>query len=99
MKLHGIAKTCPNSRRLIARRARARLDALLRPLFAHGPLSGKGVLTTTGRRTGKPRRHSVRAIRQRDRVLLGLDLRDPFVLVRQSPGESAGSVTTPTSRS
>jgi deazaflavin-dependent oxidoreductase (nitroreductase family) len=70
MKLHGIAKTCPNSRRLIARRARARLDALLRPLFAHGPLSGKGVLTTTGRRTGKPRRHSVRAIRQRDRVYL-----------------------------
>ena len=46
------------------------LDALLRPLFAHGPLSGKGVLTTTGRRTGKPRRHSVRAVRQGDRVYL-----------------------------
>src|SRR5262245_32591452 len=46
------------------------LDALLRPWFAHGPHPGMGVLTTIGRRSGKRRRHCVRAIRTGDRVYL-----------------------------
>jgi deazaflavin-dependent oxidoreductase (nitroreductase family) len=51
------------------RRAKV-LEAILRPWFAHGPHSGVAVLTTIGRRTGKPRRHCVRAIRRGDRVYL-----------------------------
>jgi deazaflavin-dependent oxidoreductase (nitroreductase family) len=46
------------------------LDALLRPWFAHGPHRGMGVLTTVGRRSGRPHRHCVRAIRSGDRVYL-----------------------------
>lgn len=46
------------------------LDALLRPWFAHGPHPGMGVLTTVGRRSGRRRRHCVRAIRTSDRVYL-----------------------------
>jgi deazaflavin-dependent oxidoreductase (nitroreductase family) len=44
------------------------LDMLLRPWFAHGPHRGMGVLTTVGRRSGKLRRHAVRAIRKDGRV-------------------------------
>jgi deazaflavin-dependent oxidoreductase (nitroreductase family) len=44
------------------------LDMLLRPWFAHGPHRGMGVLTTVGRRTGKARRHAVRAIRKGGKV-------------------------------
>ena len=46
------------------------LDVLLRPWFAHGPHQGMAVLTTVGRRSGKPRRHCVRAIRKGNRVYL-----------------------------
>jgi deazaflavin-dependent oxidoreductase (nitroreductase family) len=46
------------------------LDLLIRPLFAHGPFRGMGVLTTIGRRSGKPRRHAVRAIRDGSRAYL-----------------------------
>jgi deazaflavin-dependent oxidoreductase (nitroreductase family) len=53
----------------VKRRVRM-LDALLRPWFAHGPHSGMGVLTTIGRRTGQPRRHCVRAVRQGSTVYL-----------------------------
>ncbi|MDH3623528.1 MAG: nitroreductase family deazaflavin-dependent oxidoreductase [Myxococcales bacterium] len=44
------------------------LDRAIRPLFWSGVFRGMGVLTTTGRKTGKPRRHAVRAIRDNDRV-------------------------------
>ena len=46
------------------------LDVLLRPWFAHGPHRGMGVLTTIGRKSGKERRHAVRAIRAADRAYL-----------------------------
>src|SRR5262245_56013713 len=46
------------------------LDVLLRPWFAHGPHRGMGVLTTIGRKSGKLRRHAVRAIRQDRRAYL-----------------------------
>ena len=46
------------------------LDVLLRLWFAHGPHQGMGVLTTLGRRSGKLRRHCVRAIRRGDKVFL-----------------------------
>jgi deazaflavin-dependent oxidoreductase (nitroreductase family) len=52
-------------------KGRVRLaDALMRPWFAHGPHRERGVLTTIGRRSGKPRRHCVRAVRRGDRVYL-----------------------------
>jgi deazaflavin-dependent oxidoreductase (nitroreductase family) len=53
----------------VKRRVKA-LDVLLRPWFAHGPHRGMGVLTTVGRRSGKPRRHCVRAIRDGSRAYL-----------------------------
>jgi deazaflavin-dependent oxidoreductase (nitroreductase family) len=46
------------------------LDVLLRPWFAHGPHRGMGVLTTVGRKSGKGRRHAVRAIRVGSRAYL-----------------------------
>ncbi len=44
------------------------LSALQLPLFALRPPKGYGILTATGRRTGKRRRRCVRAIRDGDRV-------------------------------
>jgi deazaflavin-dependent oxidoreductase (nitroreductase family) len=44
------------------------LSALMLPWFALLPPSGFGVITTTGRRTGKTRRKCVRAIRRGDRA-------------------------------
>ena len=44
------------------------LSALMLPHFMLLPPKGFGVLTTTGRRTGKTRRKCVRAIRRGDRV-------------------------------
>jgi len=46
------------------------LSALQLPFFVVHPPSGFGVLTTTGRRSGKKRRKCVRAIRRGDRVYL-----------------------------
>jgi deazaflavin-dependent oxidoreductase (nitroreductase family) len=46
------------------------LSALMLPWFTVRPPDGFGVLTTTGRRTGKTRRKCVRAIRRGDRVYL-----------------------------
>ena len=42
----------------------------MRPLFAHVPLPGHGVLTSVGRKTGRERRHCVRAIRRGANVYL-----------------------------
>jgi deazaflavin-dependent oxidoreductase (nitroreductase family) len=44
------------------------LSALMLPHFTILPPAGFGVLTTTGRRTGKPRRKCVRAIRRGNRA-------------------------------
>ena len=46
------------------------LSALQLPIFALRPPSGYGVLTTTGRKTGKRRRRCVRAIRRDGKVYL-----------------------------
>jgi deazaflavin-dependent oxidoreductase (nitroreductase family) len=46
------------------------LSALQLPLFSLHPPAGFGVLTTTGRRTGRTRRKCVRAIRRGDRAYL-----------------------------
>jgi deazaflavin-dependent oxidoreductase (nitroreductase family) len=46
------------------------LSALQLPFFTVRPPSGFGVITTTGRRTGKTRRKCVRAIRRGDRAYL-----------------------------
>lgn len=42
------------------------LSAMQLPLFAVRPPAGYGVLTTTGRKTGKPRHRCVRAVRRGD---------------------------------
>jgi deazaflavin-dependent oxidoreductase (nitroreductase family) len=46
------------------------LSALQLPWFSLLPPQGFGVLTTTGRKTGKPRRKCVRAIRRGDRAYI-----------------------------
>ena len=52
------------------------LSAMMLPHFTLFPPRGFGVLTTTGRRTGKTRRKCIRAIRRGDRVYI--------VAIRQS---------------
>jgi deazaflavin-dependent oxidoreductase (nitroreductase family) len=46
------------------------LSALALPAFSLRPPSGYGVLTTTGRRTGKTRRKCIRAIRTGNRAYI-----------------------------
>jgi deazaflavin-dependent oxidoreductase (nitroreductase family) len=46
------------------------LSALMLPLFSLLPPRGFGVLTTTGRKTGKTRRRCVRAIRRGDNAFI-----------------------------
>jgi deazaflavin-dependent oxidoreductase (nitroreductase family) len=46
------------------------LSALQLPFFTLLPPGGFGVLTTTGRRTGKTRRKCIRAIRRQNRVYI-----------------------------
>lgn len=53
------------------------LSALQLPWFTLLPPRGFGVLTTTGRRTGKKRRKCVRVIRSRDRAFL-VSLAGPY---------------------
>lgn len=53
------------------------LNALMLPGFTLHPPIGYGVLTTTGRRTGKTRRRCVRAIRQGNRAYI--------VMIRPTP--------------
>jgi deazaflavin-dependent oxidoreductase (nitroreductase family) len=46
------------------------LSALMFPLLRWAPQAGYGVLTTIGRKTGKPRRKCVRVVRRDDRAYL-----------------------------
>lgn len=46
------------------------LSALQLPFFALRPPKGFGVLTTTGRKTGKTRRKCIRAIRRGDEAYI-----------------------------
>ena len=47
------------------------LSALMLPLLRWAPPAGYGVLTTTGRKTGRPRHKCVRVIRRGDRAHRG----------------------------
>jgi deazaflavin-dependent oxidoreductase (nitroreductase family) len=62
------------------------LSALMLPHFTVLPPAGFGVLTTTGRRTGKTRRKCVRAIRRGNRMFI-VSIRDSAWLknVRANP--------------
>lgn len=66
------------------------LSALMLPFFLVRPPSGYGVITTTGRKTGKTRRKCVRVIRRADKAYL-VQLRPPE-LARRSPSATAGWV-------
>ena len=79
------AEHAPKHKRLIrsARGGRV-LSALMLPFFLMRPPSGFGVLTTTGRRTGKRRRKCIRLIRRGNQVYL-VQLRPPeLALTRPS---------------
>jgi deazaflavin-dependent oxidoreductase (nitroreductase family) len=65
-----------------------RLSALMLPFFLLRPPSGYGVITTTGRKTGKTRRKCVRVIREGDRAYL-VQLRPPE-LALERPTATAG---------
>jgi deazaflavin-dependent oxidoreductase (nitroreductase family) len=56
------------------------LSAFMLPLMRWSPPAGFGVLTTTGRKTGKPRSKCVRVIRRGERAYL-VALRPPHVAV------------------
>jgi deazaflavin-dependent oxidoreductase (nitroreductase family) len=56
------------------------LSALMLPWMRWAPPVGYGVLTTTGRKTGKPRRKCVRVIQRGDRAYL-VALRLPHIAV------------------
>jgi deazaflavin-dependent oxidoreductase (nitroreductase family) len=58
------------------------LSGLMLPLLRWAPPTGYGVLTTTGRNTGKPRRRCVRVIRCGDRAYL-VALRPPYLAVER----------------
>jgi deazaflavin-dependent oxidoreductase (nitroreductase family) len=64
------------------------LSALMLPFFMVRPPSGYGVLTTTGRRTGKTRRKCIRAIRRGNKVYL-VSLRPPEQAMRRPSAVAA----------
>jgi len=67
----------PKHRRLITSRRHGQiLSALMLPDYQLRTPPGHAVLTTTGRKTGKPRRRVIRAIRHDDRVYI-VQLRPP----------------------
>jgi deazaflavin-dependent oxidoreductase (nitroreductase family) len=66
------------------------LSAVMLPFFLIRPPSGYGVITTTGRKTGKTRRKCIRLIRRGDKAYL-VQLRPPE-LARKSPSSTAGWV-------
>ncbi len=66
------------------------LSAAMLPFFLIRPPSGYGVITTTGRKTGKTRRKCVRVIRKANKAYL-VDLRPPEVALK-NPSATAGWV-------
>jgi deazaflavin-dependent oxidoreductase (nitroreductase family) len=64
------------------------LSAAMLPFFLLRPPSGYGVITTTGRKTGKTRRKCVRVIREGDRAYL-VQLRPPELAIER-PTATAG---------
>lgn len=58
------------------------LSAIMLPLFTFATPPGHGVLTTTGRKTGKPRRKCIRMIRRGDTVYVVM-LRPPALAIER----------------
>ena len=85
------AREAPKHRRLLRTPRHGRiLSALMLPGFAVHPPQGFGILTTTGRRTGRRRRKCMRIVRQGNRAyLVSLRLPDP---TNTHPGFVAGWV-------
>jgi deazaflavin-dependent oxidoreductase (nitroreductase family) len=64
------------------------LSAMMLPFFLVRPPAGYGVLTTTGRRTGKTRRKCVRVIRRADKAYI-LQLRPPQLAMARPTATAA----------
>lgn len=64
------------------------LSALMLPFVTILPSAGFGVITTTGRKTGKPRRKCIRAIRREDKVYIVM-LRPPLVALARPSAVTA----------
>ncbi len=64
------------------------LSAMMLPFFLVRPPAGYGLLTTTGRKTGKRRRKCVRVIRRGDRAYLTM-LRPPKLALERPTAASA----------
>jgi deazaflavin-dependent oxidoreductase (nitroreductase family) len=64
------------------------LSAMMLPLFVLRPPSGYGLITTTGRKTGKTRRKCVRVIRRGNRAYI-VQLRPPELAMAR-PSAAAG---------
>jgi deazaflavin-dependent oxidoreductase (nitroreductase family) len=64
------------------------LSALMLPFFTARPPSGYGVLTTTGRRTGKTRRKCIRVVRRGNKAYL-VSLRLPGQAMRRPSAVAA----------
>jgi deazaflavin-dependent oxidoreductase (nitroreductase family) len=64
------------------------LSALMLPFFLVRPPSGYGVITTTGRKTGKTRRKCVRVIRRANKAYM-VQLRPPELAIAR-PSATAG---------
>jgi deazaflavin-dependent oxidoreductase (nitroreductase family) len=64
------------------------LSAIMLPFFVLRPPAGYGLLTTTGRRTGKRRRKCVRAIRAGDRAYIVM-LRPPKLAIERPTAVAA----------
>ena len=77
------AESEPSHKRIIRSAAGGRaLSAMMLPFMLVVPPAGFGVLTTTGRKSGKTRRKCLRAVRRGDRVYLNM-LRPPIVAVEK----------------
>lgn len=64
------------------------LSAMMQPFFMVRPPAGYGLLTTTGRRTGKRRRKCVRVVRKGDRAYLVM-LRPPKLAIERPAAVAA----------
>ena len=83
------AEHAPKHRRLIRSARDGRLlSALMLPGLLAWPGSGYGVITTTGRKTGKPRRKCIRVIRRGNKAYI-VQLRPPELAMTRPSAVSA----------
>lgn len=82
-------REAPKHKRLLrsARDGRV-LSAMMLPFFAFSTPPGHGVLTTTGRKSGKPRRKLIRAIRRGNKVYVVM-LRPPALAIKRPEAVSS----------